>query len=182
MKTSLFSSGRRQIARLVTLAVLAAVALAAQDKPDFSGRWILAGPEEPDPTSPRAMSVRQSLVRANVYGDPMKPYFKEMVIDREFESARDSETYLIGVVGGSVPGLNVHGVVAGPRRDWQVTWDGNTLVFESGSYTGESPGTGVWSERRETWSLDADGRLRVTISTRGSSDPSRTVTLMYRRS
>jgi len=127
------------------------------------------------------MSVRQSLVRANVYGEPMKPYFKDIVIDREFDSGGRSETYPIGVVGGIVPGLNVHGVVDGPRRDWQVTWDGNTLVFESGSYTAESPGTGVWSERRETWSLEADGRLRVTISTRGSSDPSRTVTLMYRR-
>lgn len=42
----------------------------------------------------------------------------------------------------------------------------NALVFESGSYTGEASETKVWAERREVWSLDPDGRLRLTVTNR----------------
>jgi hypothetical protein len=182
MKADLCSRGWPQIIRSLILVMLAAVGLAAQDKPDFSGRWVLAGSEPSGPDIPRALSVRQSLVRTNVRGEPMNPFFKDIAVDREFESGTRSETYQIGVVGGFVSGLSARGGPDGPRGHQRVNWEGNALVFEGGSYTGEIPETGVWAERRERWSLETDGRLRVTISTRSSSDVSRTVMLIYRRS
>lgn len=164
------------------LLLIAALAPVAQDKPDFSGRWILGTPAQPGPETPRALSVRQSLVRTNVRGEPMAPYFKEIAIEREFATATRSETHAIGIVGGSVSGIAGTGTPAGPRSHHAVKWDGNALVFEHGSYTGELAETGVWSERREVWSLEPDGRLRVTISSRGSADLSGTTTnLTYRR-
>ena len=170
----------RQMTRSLTLVMLAAVVLAAQDKPDFSGRWILATGEQSGPDIPRVLSVRQSLVRTTVRGEPMEAFFKDIAIAREFETGTRSETYAIGVVGGVVPGLRADGSPNGPHGHHAVNWDQNALVFESGNYTGEIPETGVWAERREVWSLEPNGRLRLTITTRSSVDVSRSVTLMYR--
>ncbi len=64
---------------------------------------------------------------------------------------------------------------------WILKSPSDTLVFESGRYTGQRPETGVWTERREAWSLDSDGRLHVVITTRGSSDAPRTVAVVYQR-
>jgi hypothetical protein len=168
--------------RSLILLLLAAPALVAQDKPDFSGRWVLVASKQPGAETPRTLSVRQSLVRTNVRGEPMDPYFKEISIEREFVSATRTETHAIGIVGGSVSGIVGTGKPAGSRSHHAVKWDGNALVFEHGSYTGDLPKTGVWTERREVWSLEPGGRLRVTISTRGSADLSGTTTnLTYRR-
>jgi hypothetical protein len=165
----------------IALIMLATVGVAAQDKPDFSGRWILTTPQQSDTDTPLALSVRQTLVRTTVRGDPMEPFFRDITIERQFETGTRSETHPIGVQGGTVSGLRADGSPSGPTAHHAVKWDGNALVFESGSYTGQRPETGVWSEHREIWSLDADGRLRVAITTRSSGDGSRAITLQYRR-
>ena len=163
------------------LVVLAVAALAAQDGTDFSGRWVLVSASQPGPDLPRALSVRQELVRTNVRGEPMQPFFKSIAIDRDYESGTRSETHALGVRFGVVPGFARDGGPAGPRGHHAVRWEHNALVFESGSYSGETPGTGAWSERREVWSLQPDGRLSVAITTSGSAETSTTVTLLYRR-
>jgi hypothetical protein len=167
--------------RSVILAVFAATALAAQDEPDFSGRWVLVSASRPGPDVPRALAVRQELVRTNVRGEPMQPFFRSIAIDREYESGTRTETHSIGGFGGVVPGIDKDGRPKGPRGRSGVNWAEHALVFESGSYTGETPGTGVWSERREVWSLQPDSRLSVAISTSGSDTRAATVTLLYRR-
>jgi hypothetical protein len=78
---------------------------------------------------------------------------------------------------GSIPG----GGENTQRGRHSVTWDGATLVFERRSETGQNYQPGEWSERREAWSLELDGRLRVTITTLGSRDQPLTVTSVYRR-
>jgi hypothetical protein len=163
------------------LIMLATVGFAAQDKPDFSGRWVLATLQQSDTDIPLALSVRQSLVRTTVRGDLMEPFFRDITIERQFETGTQSETHQIGVQGGTVSGLRADGSPSGPTAHHAVKWDANALVFESGSYTGQRPETGVWTERREIWSLDADGRLRVAITSRSSGDGSRAITLLYRR-
>jgi hypothetical protein len=168
--------------RSVILLLLAA-AIAIQDTPDFSGRWVLAASESPGDDVPRSLAVRQTLVRTNVRGEPMRPYFKEITIEREFATVTRTATYAIGILGGSVSGVVGTGKPAGPRGYHGVKWEGNALVFESASYTGDMRESGVWDERREVWSFDPDGRLRVTIQTRGSTDVSaKVVTQIYRRS
>lgn len=161
--------------------MLATLGVAAQDRPDFSGRWVLATPQPSDAEIPLALSVRQTLVRTTVRGDPMEPFFRDITMERQFETGTRSETHLIGVQGGTVPGLRPDGSPNGPTAHHAVKWDGNALVFESGSYTGQRPETGTWTERREVWSLDADGRLRVAITMRSSGDGLKDITLMYRR-
>src|SRR5580765_7958111 len=114
--------------------------LAAQEKPDFSGSWILeSGASGTD--IPQALSVRQALVRTNVRGEPMQPFFKDITVTRVLASSTRSETYQIGVVGGSVSVGSI-----GQRTHHRVAWEEQALVIESGSYTGPVPESGDWAE------------------------------------
>ena len=153
----------------------------ARDQPDFSGRWVL---EESRPSAsemPRALSVRQTLVRTNVRGEPMEPFFRDLTVERQFEGAIRSETYWIGVQGGTVHGWWEDKSRTPPSTHQSVKWEGRSLVIETGSYTGSTPESGAWTERREVWSLDPDGRLRIALTTRSSTDPPGSNTLVYRR-
>jgi hypothetical protein len=161
------------------LALVFVTPQAAQDKPDFSGHWILESQWQPTADIPRALSVHQSLVQTNVYGQPMTPFFKDISVERAFESGSRSETYDIGVLGGVVGGLG-----KGPRQPqtlFSATWEDQALVIEKRTYTGPTPGSGDWTERREVWSLDQEHRLRVTITTRDSTVASKTIEVTYRR-
>ncbi len=161
--------------------LLATVAIAAQSKPDFSGRWILTT-RQTDVDIPSALSVRQTIARTTLRSDPMEPFFRDITIERQLETGTTSETYPIGVQGGAVPVFRADGSPnCGPTAHHAVRWEGNALVLESGSYTGGRPETGVWTERREVWSLIPDGRLSVVITNRSSGDALRHVTLVYRR-
>jgi hypothetical protein len=160
--------------------LLAGASLAAQDHPDLSGRWVLESPSQAGPEVPMAVSVRRSLVRTMERG-PMKPFFRDLIVTRELESGTRSDTYQIGVVGGTVPGISRDGLDTGPSTRRSVRWDGHALVIEEGTHTAQTRESGVWTERREAWSLDPDGRLRMVITTRGSADAPRTETLLYRR-
>jgi hypothetical protein len=164
----------------VVLAVSVVARLTAQDTPDFSGDWILESAPQSAAEIPKALSVRQSLVRATVHGEPLKPFFRDITVARELANGTRSETYQIGLVGGTVPG-RADGNADGPRSHRRVEWEELTLVFESGSYTGPTPESGQWADRREVWSLDPGGRLRLAITTRSSDGASSTVTLVYRR-
>lgn len=159
---------------VIALATTLVAALHSQSQPDFSGTWTLDSARAP--SVPVTISVKQGLVRTDVRGEPMAPFFRQIVITR---SGR-TESFDLDSIGGSISGV-VHGP-ASPRRTHQrVGWENQALVFESGSYTGEVRETGVWTERRETWSMDSEERLRVRISTRGSTIASSDDTQIYRR-
>jgi hypothetical protein len=83
-------------------------------------------------------------------------------------------TVTVTVSAQTGPDFSGRWVLATPR--------GQSLVFESGSHAGQLPEHGVWSERREVWTLDPDGHLRVVITTRSSTDGSTSVALVYRQS
>jgi hypothetical protein len=68
----------------IALIALATIGVAAQGKPDFSGRWVLAGPQRPGAV------VRQTVVRATVQGDPMDPFFRDITIERQSHMYRRS--------------------------------------------------------------------------------------------
>ena len=164
----------------VVLAVSVVTQLTAQDTPDLSGDWILESTPQSTADTPKALSVRQSLARTNVRGESTKPFFKDITVARELANGTRSETYPIGLVSGTVPG-RADGNVNGPRSHRRVEWEERTLVIESGSYTGPTPESGEWAERREVWSLDPGGRLRLAVTTRSSDGASSTITLVYRR-
>ena len=136
------------------LITLATVTFAVQNKPDFSGRWILATPPQSGPDIPLALSVRQTVVRTTIHGDAMEPFFKDITVDRQFEGGTQSETRQIGVLGGVVPGLRRDGGPSVQTTHHEVKWEGDSLVFEDASYTAQHRESGLWAERRENWSLD----------------------------
>ena len=154
------------------------VRVLAQDRPDFSGSWVLESTTAGADT-PRSLSVRQVLVRTNVRGEPMPPFYKDIEITRALVDGSSSRTYQIGVVGGTVFGRP--GGIEGPRTWHRVVWEGQALVFEHGRHTGTTPESGDWADRREAWSFDSEGRIHVTIVTRGAATHSTTVESVYRR-
>jgi hypothetical protein len=170
----------RTVPWFVFVAVSFAAQLAAQNTPDFSGEWVLESTSQTGPDIPRALSVSQSVVRTNVRGEPMKPFFKDVTVARRLETGTRSETYQIGVVGGTVSG-RATGSTHGPSNHYRVVWEEQSLVIENESYRGLTPDSGQWAARREVWSLDSPGRLRLEITTRDSVGASRTITLVYRR-
>ena len=172
----------RSTACLMALTVAMCATLAAQDKPDFSGRWILEAASPRSPHIALALTVRQSIVRTNVRGEPIEPFFRNLAAEREFEHGTRSDVYQIGVIGGIVPGVSADGRPAeGPSMRHSVTWEGDALVIYRRDSNGRTAASGAWAERREVWSLDEDGRLRVAVTTRGSAEPARTAVAFYRR-
>ena len=154
--------------------------LVAQGPPSLSGRWVLEAGQEGVPGAPRAVTVSQSFTRAMERG-PMKPFFKDVTIAREFETGTRSETYQIGVAGERIPSVNEDGTPNQRLIDHSVRFEGQSLVIEVGSAIGKTSEKDVRPERREVWHVEPDGRLKLTITTRTSNDPARTDTLMYRR-
>ena len=156
------------------IALTTVVALRSQSQPDFSGTWTLDSVSTVD--APRTMTVKQVLVRTNTRGEPIAPFYRQIVIAREGRT----ETYEIGVIGGSVSGV-VDGSSSLRRTHRSVVWEEQVLAIESASYTGAARETGEWTERREAWFIDPTQRLRLQISTRGSGVPTVDTTLFYRR-
>jgi hypothetical protein len=127
---------------------------AAQDKPDFSGRWILVASARSDPSVAQSLTVRQPVIRTNVFGAPMPPSFLQLTVDREFIGSTQTDNYQIGVEGGTVGG-----VVGGRsfKTHVSVRWEGDRLLIETSSYSGSSRDDGPYREHREEWELDPAG-------------------------
>jgi hypothetical protein len=143
---------------------LAAV-VAAQDKPDFSGRWelIAAVPSRADAAS--RLTVRQPIARANVLGAPMKPTFTTLTVERAFGDRATTETLQVGVQGGIMG-------EGGLRTRFSVGWEDDSLVIASGTET---------NEHREVWALDPDGLLIITMTETEAGHDSTSKRLIYRR-
>jgi hypothetical protein len=137
-------------------------------EPDFSGRWVLTQPRDAPANVARTLTVRQPIVRTNVRGEPIGPLFLRITIERQFAAGTQSDTHLIGVVGGSIslpkPGE------AQQTTSHSVRWEDSRLVFENSSSAGA---------RTEVWQLDAD-TLTITVAERTPQTDSKT-TARYRR-
>ena len=173
---------RRMAWVLVSLVVMGPAA-AAQDKPDFSGRWVLDDPQ-PGPDIPRTLTITQPIVRTNRLGAPMPPAFLQLTIARQFENDVRSETYLIGAAGstGGFVAANGGPAQTSYRTETRVSWRGDRLLIETGRYTGPTRDSGPFTEHDEEWWLDDQGRLRIIAVDRRSDAEAVTHTLAYRRS
>jgi hypothetical protein len=151
-------------------------------EPDFSGEWVLvqASSTASDPAS--TLTVRQRITRTTMRGEPMTPYFSDLTVDRHFKSGVESESYKIGIVGGTVGGV-ARGA-ASPQGEWTtvgVVWEGESLIIRTGTYPGPPRESAPSTEHEEAWSFDPSGRLLITITDRSSGSQAATVTLVYRR-
>lgn len=135
----------------VVLAVLMGSSLPVQNGPDFTGRWIRESPS-PAPDTPRALSTE---VRTNIRGEPMRPFFKDITIERQFESTTRSETHQIGVGGGMVPGLGqmgrptAHGSIM--PLDWKRTPSSSRAAATQGRVRKPAFGQSAPRYGRSTW-------------------------------
>jgi hypothetical protein len=148
---------------------LVAGTIAAEGKPDFSGRWVLVNAAESASAAARGLVVRES------FEAPVTV----MTVERRLENGVRSDTYRIGLSGGLVGGTAADG--RGTATRFSVTWDGDKLVIETGSYSGPTRESGPYSEHNEVWSLDSQGRLVITVTDRGTATELRTNQLTYRR-
>jgi hypothetical protein len=159
------------------LVSLIAGTTAAQEKPDFTGVWVLVAPRDGAMDAAPELSVRQWLEHTtSVRGVAVD--IPHVAIERHFQSGVRSESYTIGIVGGSgSAGANVPTVTT----EYAVKWDGDRLVIETSRYSGPTRESGPHSEHDEVWSLDAQGTLGMTVTDRGSGTESRTTQLTYRK-
>ncbi len=106
-------------------------------------------------------------------------------IEKRLNGDVRSETYQIGMAGGTVGGisLNANGEPSAPppRTEHSTKWDGNTLVIWRSSYSGPARDSGPYTEHHEVWSLDDQGRLRIVVTDRSSTAAPTELTLTYRR-
>lgn len=166
----------------IWLATLLALGGAGQTEPDFSGRWVLVSSDPASFDAPRVLVVEQPITRLNVRGEPMPPAYLRISIRRERPSSVTNDTYQIGIIGGVVGGVvGRNGTTPGPTSHFETVWRGDTLMFLTSSSGPDGPHTGDWSERRESWSIDQDGRLRVEIVTEARDQAQQTSVALYRR-
>jgi hypothetical protein len=165
------------------LAMTLVLVSVAQSEPDFSGRWVLVAPDAAPVDVARVILVEQPVTRTNIRGEPMSPAFLRIVIRRERVSETTTDTRLIGVIGGVMGGaVTATGQrIPAPSTYLETRWRDNSLILVNRVDGPDGPHTGDWSERQETWSLDADGRLCVEIITAAQDHPRHTSTFLYRR-
>jgi hypothetical protein len=96
----------RMLLTTIALSLCVGLLVHAQTGVDFSGNWILESQATADTAT--ALSVRQSLVSTNVRGEPMKPHFRDIAIDREVGGTTRSEGHGIS--------RTVHGTPESVRR------------------------------------------------------------------
>lgn len=135
--------------------LIVTVIVAAQVGTDFSGHWVLLEGTDRAPSVAVSMDVEQPIVRTTAQGSPMPPAFLRLTVHRHFAQSSRVETYLVGVVGGTVAGSD-HGPVS--STSVSTHWDEGRLVIETSATSG-----GVqYSAVREIWELDSTGRLRTS--------------------
>jgi hypothetical protein len=154
-------------------------AVAAQDQPNFSGRWILVSSTVADPGAARSLSIRQPVKTTNALGAPIAPYFLDLIVEREYADRVTTETHTIGVGGGLVGGVAGGGVSY--KSTFSVRWEGDSLVMERWSYPNEAPDAQPSSVHREEWHLDSRGMLVVSVTDRSSDSEPKSNTFTYRR-
>jgi hypothetical protein len=171
----------RNMMLFVALALFAATAQSIPEHPDFSGRWVIDTPAVVDPDTPRQLVVVQPIIRRNVLGESMKPAFLRIAIHREGAFGHTDETRVMGAMGGTVPGLSKAGLAIDNSTRVETVWRRDSLVLANLSYGPGGPGSGDWTERREEWSLQRDGRLRVERSVESWTTARRVDVSFYRR-
>ena len=139
--------------------VLAAALVSAQDRPDFSGEWVLVEPSN-IPGSNLIVVQNEQTIRIEAYSWGTPSFFQ----------TPSSGTYGVRTVGGVV------GPIPGDRTGVRWSWQAGTLVvtFEGGRLV-------AGASKQEVWSLDSRGRLAVGIATRMPNGSRTTTRWVYRK-
>jgi hypothetical protein len=153
--------------------VLFGLALAASQlpaEPDFSGRWRLVGAEGPEAAATELV-VEQSITRTTVRGEPMRPYYSALRVERHFDDGVRTATHQIGLAGGSVGGVVAGEAADAPktRSSFSVVWQNRTLLIRRESRVEREYVMQSYASHEEAWSMDSAGRL-VIVTVVSTSD------------
>jgi hypothetical protein len=148
---------------IILISLVSGVAVAEQ-RPDFSGQWILA-------SSPSATAATEMTVEFWV-SDSSRP--REFVsVERWFDD-HSMETFSMVIVSPLVPAP-----VGGSRSGHYAAFEGQTLVIQRETH---SLPTREWTtERKEIWSLTPNGLLRIIATDRPANGEHVTTEAIYRR-
>jgi hypothetical protein len=165
----------------LSLALVLAVAVPAmaQDKPDFTGTWVLATPDRAAANVSATIVVRESFRRESVSGVPLPSPIVSMHVERHTATGDITrDDFTVGIIGGIVGGGSSGATPA--RMNFAATWDGDRLVLET-TWSGRPVDAGTSSLHRETWAIDRVGRLTVTTKQSIGLAEFTTTTVSYRR-
>src|SRR4051812_34982411 len=73
----------------------------AQDKPDFSGTWLLVNQTLTPASTAQKLIVHQTFTRQSVRGIPIDPPLITIATERQSADGVHSERYTIGEIGGT---------------------------------------------------------------------------------
>lgn len=122
------------------LLLCAALAAAAESKPDFSGNWLL-NPDASDYTDPRAVRPEKMTLSIQQKNDRFKYRVENQARGRKY-------TYDVDASAGGAPfESDAAGVVS-------IEWSGATLVVS----TLFNPGQERQSDQVDRWTLSPDGK------------------------
>jgi hypothetical protein len=146
-------------------------------EPDFSGEWVLARASRSTEENASILTVRQTVTRTTMRGEPMKPWFSGLAVERRSKRGIMSDSYRIGLISGTVSGPP--GSVE--RTTVAVKWEGDHLIIRTGKYSGPPQEPGPYTEHEEMWWLDRKGRLFISVTDRGSNITPTSVQFVYRK-
>jgi hypothetical protein len=174
-----------EIVMRVTATVVLAASLAAQDRPDFSGRWVLA-PDPPPPATQRGGRTPSGSLGTGWGGDiTVRQDATTLTIEYAQFTRYDMQppTKFVYLLNGS-ESRNTINMGRGPQEQLSTTaWDGNKLVITTTHRFKASPdGETMTSETRHVLSLESAASLVVetTRSAVMGGQPSTTRTV-YRK-
>lgn len=147
---------------LILVSLLSGTAV-AQQRPDFSGQWILV-------SSPAANAATELTVEFWV-SDSSRP--REYVSVERWFGNHSMETFSIVIDSPLVP------APVGSRSGHYAAFEGRTLVIHRATHL--LPAREWATERTEIWSLTPDGLLRITITDRPTSGEPLTTEALYRK-
>ena len=155
---------------VLLLAVVLAQSPGTQNKPDFSGRWILLSAENDKRGGPSLVpkvAAELTIVHSAAFVRIEYPARQDTTYPRS-----GSHWFQVsGVVGA-----------AGERSSNEAGWFGRQLVITE-SITGRADATGGRTsyEYGEIWTLERDDELVIEFSVRQPAKPSESGRLTYRR-
>jgi hypothetical protein len=144
----------RTFARVVTTAALLVTAAGAQQKPNFSGRWVITSPPEGAGREQQVTQDEKSLSVEFAASGSRKTIYQLDGVERQ---------QAVPMRGGDV------------TMQAKAAWDGDRIVIT----TNTSYPNGMKTQSKEVWSLDAQGRLVIDYTEVGPTGPGPSMKVVY---
>lgn len=142
--------------RLAAAFVVLTLVTSAQQKPNFSGRWAVVSPKE---------------------GAGFEQIVRQDDKSLSVEPARDPSRRQVYQLDGVERRMAIPGHSSDVTALARAAWDKNTIVIT----TSMSYSSGMKTLSKDTWSLDAQGRLVVDSVESGPTGPGNAMKVIYVR-